>query len=201
MRFLVSIAMLLFLGWPLGAQPPNFGHGHGRYLDSPRGKIYIEVEGTGPPVLLVAGGPGNSHIRFHPWFSQLAKAEGEGKEKHIAQWRPFIGLQGPLERIREAAKLATKGRPEEEDPGWHDLRRTFVSVGADLGLKGFVGELIGHAEQTVTDIYTRAAAERLKDAAEAIGSRIEGILSGGIDSAKEAEARRQEKANKLKAGS
>ena len=32
------------------------------------------MEGSGPPVLLVAGGPGNSHIRFHPWFSQLAKA-------------------------------------------------------------------------------------------------------------------------------
>ena len=50
-------------------------------------------------------------------------------------------------------------------PGWHDLRRTFASVGSDLGLKGFMGELLGHAEQTVTDIYTRTAAQRLKEAA------------------------------------
>ena len=43
----------------------------------------------------------------------------------------------------------------------HDLRRTFASVGSDLGMKGFVGELLGHAEATVTDIYTRSAAEPL----------------------------------------
>lgn len=60
----------------------------------------------------------------------------------------------------------------------HFLRRTFASVGSDLGLKGFVGELLGHAEATVTDIYTRSAAEALHGAAEKIGARIEGILTG-----------------------
>lgn len=127
----------------------------------------------------------------------MPKTFGPRKQKVVIEWRPFIGLQGPLERIREAAKLAEKGKPKEEDPGWHDLRRTFASVGADLGLKGFVGELLGHAEQSVTDVYTRTAAQRLKDAVEAIGERIEGILSGVIDPEKEAEARRAEKEKKL----
>jgi integrase len=118
-------------------------------------------------------------------------------------WGPFIGLQGPWERIRDAAGLAPKdeeGEYTDEDmnPGWHDLRRTFASVGADLGLKGFVGELLGHAEATVTDIYTRSAAEPLHEAAEKIGARIDGILSGKIDPEKEAQERREAKEAKAK---
>lgn len=125
-----------------------------------------------------------------------------GKPKVVEKktvWAPIWSLQSPWERIRVAAKLATKGEPKEEDPGLHDLRRTFASVGADLGLKGFVGELLGHAEATVTDIYTRTAAQALHDATEKIGTRIEGILTGKIDPVKESEERR--KAKVLKAGS
>ena len=119
-------------------------------------------------------------------------------------WAPIVGLQAPWERIRGAAGLAPKDKEgkyldEEENPGWHDLRRTFASVGADLGLKGFVGELLGHAEATVTDIYTRAAAEALHDAAEKIGARIDGILSGKIDPEKEAQERRDAKEAKARA--
>ena len=126
------------------------------------------------------------------------RVDPEGK---ALPWEPIVGLQGPWERIRDAAGLAPKDKAgkyldEENNPGWHDLRRTFASVGADLGLKGFVGELLGHAEATVTDIYTRAAAETLRDAAERIGARIEGILIGKIDPEKEAEVRRKTKDSK-----
>lgn len=126
------------------------------------------------------------------------KLEGPKKQRTVKEWRPFIGLQGPLERIRETAELAEKGQPNDADPGWHDLRRTFASVGADLGLKGFVGELLGHAERTVTDVYTRTASQRLQEAAEAIGVRIDGLLSGTIDLEKEAEERKAERAKGAK---
>ncbi|MGA2082966.1 MAG: integrase family protein [Holophaga sp.] len=108
-------------------------------------------------------------------------------------WEKTTALQGLWARIRDSAGLAIEGKSTEEDPGLHDLRRTFASVGADLGLRGFVGELLGHAEATVTDIYTRTAAERLHQAAEDIGSRLQGILSGAIDPEKEAEERRRAK--------
>ena len=96
-------------------------------------------------------------------------------------------LKGPWRRLREQAGLAVKGDPAEDDVTVHDLRRTYASVGKDLGLKGFVGELLGHAEQSVTDIYTRAAAERLQEAAEAIGGRIAGLLAGEINLDQEAQ--------------
>ncbi|MGA2082172.1 MAG: site-specific integrase [Holophaga sp.] len=128
------------------------------------------------------------------------RKDAEGKP---LPWEPIVGLQSPWERIREAAGLAPKDKEgdyinEEENPTWHDLRRTFASVGADLGLKGFVGELLGHAEATVTDIYTRSAAEPLHEAAEKIGTRIDGILSGAIDPEKEAQERREAKEAKTK---
>jgi integrase len=128
------------------------------------------------------------------------RVDAEGK---ALPWEPIVGLQGPWERIRHTAGLAPKDQQgkyldEENNPGWHDLRRTFGSVAADLGLKGFAGELLGHAEATVTDIYTRAAAEPLHQAAEKIGARIDGILTGRIDLEKEAEERRKVKEQKLK---
>lgn len=95
-------------------------------------------------------------------------------------------LKGPWRRLREQAGLAVKDDPADDDATLHDCRRTFGSIGEDLGLKGFVGELLGHAEQTVTDIYTRAAAERLQEAAEIIGGRIAALLAGEIDLDQEA---------------
>lgn len=125
----------------------------------------------------------------------LPRRDEEGK---VTEWRPFIGLQNPMERIREAAGLADKDEHADDDPGWHDLRRTFASVGSDLGLKGFVGELLGHSEQSVTDIYTRTAAQRLMEAAETIGARIHGILMGTIDPEKEADLAEQSKIRRQK---
>lgn len=34
--------------------------------------LYCELEGKGVPVVLLAGGPGNTHQVFHPYFSKLA---------------------------------------------------------------------------------------------------------------------------------
>jgi pimeloyl-ACP methyl ester carboxylesterase len=47
-------------------------HGTGEYVATESGPVYVEIEGSGPPVLLVSGGPGVSHVHYHPWFSRLA---------------------------------------------------------------------------------------------------------------------------------
>ena len=48
-------------------------HGTGELVDlGASGRVYVEVEGESDPVALVApGGPGVSHIHYHPWFSAL----------------------------------------------------------------------------------------------------------------------------------
>jgi proline iminopeptidase len=51
---------------------PTVEHGSGEYVSTPSGPVYIEIEGSGPPVLLASGGPGVSHLHYHPWFSRLA---------------------------------------------------------------------------------------------------------------------------------
>jgi proline iminopeptidase len=50
----------------------TFEHGNGHHVPTPSGPVYVEIEGDGPPVLLVPGGPGVSHVHYHPWFSRLA---------------------------------------------------------------------------------------------------------------------------------
>jgi proline iminopeptidase len=36
-------------------------------------KIWYKVIGQGDPIVLIAGGPGNSHLYLTPWFDELAK--------------------------------------------------------------------------------------------------------------------------------
>ncbi len=69
------ILMLIFLsaGAQISAQNSGIKHPEGNYVLINGSKIWYETEGTGEPVLLIPGGPGNSHTYFHPWFSDLAE--------------------------------------------------------------------------------------------------------------------------------
>ena len=119
----------------------------------------------------------------------------------------LVNLQDPWEAIREAAGLdfkktwleankktwekltpAQQDMIEEKQLHFHDLRRSFASVGARMGYPElWIGGLLGHAAGTVTAGYARVNQDPLREAVEAIGGRIAGLLSGVIDPAKEAE--------------
>jgi proline iminopeptidase len=47
-------------------------HGSGDFVETPAGRVYVELEGDGEPLILVPGGPGVGHGHYHPWFSPLA---------------------------------------------------------------------------------------------------------------------------------
>jgi len=47
-------------------------HPAGRFASVNGSKLWYESEGSGEPVVLVSGGPGDSHAVFHPFFSRLA---------------------------------------------------------------------------------------------------------------------------------
>jgi hypothetical protein len=47
-------------------------HPAGAYAQVNGAKLWYETEGQGEPLVLVAGGPGDSHSEFHPFSSKLA---------------------------------------------------------------------------------------------------------------------------------
>jgi integrase len=81
-------------------------------------------------------------------------------------------LEAPWRRVRKAALL--------NDVRLHDLRHSFASVavagGASLPL---IGGLLGHRQPQTTARYAHLAADPLKAAAEAVGSRIAAAMMGG----------------------
>jgi proline iminopeptidase len=48
------------------------GHPQGSFVSVHGAKLWVESEGQGEPLLLIAGGPGLAHDYFHPYFSRLA---------------------------------------------------------------------------------------------------------------------------------
>ncbi|MGB5895695.1 MAG: alpha/beta fold hydrolase, partial [Ignavibacteriaceae bacterium] len=81
---LISSSMTIF--------SQEINHPDGNYALINGAKIWYETEGEGEPLLIIPGGPGNSHTYFHPWFSELAKdykliyldAFGRGKSDRAA---------------------------------------------------------------------------------------------------------------------
>lgn len=57
---------------PSAVAAPVIAHPPGRLLDVNGTKLWVEIEGTGAPLLLLGGGPAASHLTFHPYFSALA---------------------------------------------------------------------------------------------------------------------------------
>lgn len=53
---------------------PAVAHPPGRHVAVGGTSLWIEEEGAGEPVLLLAGGPATSHVVFHPAFGPLAKS-------------------------------------------------------------------------------------------------------------------------------
>lgn len=91
---------------------------------------------------------------------------------------PLVNLQDPWQRVRKRAGL--------EDVRLHDLRHSFASVGAALGSSLVViGKLLGHIEQSTTARYAHLSADPLREASDAIGSRIAAAMKPKGNSAGE----------------
>jgi proline iminopeptidase len=78
-------------------------------------RLWVEREGTGAPVLLLAGGPASSHLTFHPAFSALSDSfdviyvdyRGRGRSDPVDDYRTVTFLQdvADIEALREALEL------------------------------------------------------------------------------------------------
>lgn len=84
---------------------------------------------------------------------------GKRKSAHL------VNLQKPWRLVREMADL--------EDVRLHDLRHTFASVGAGMGMSlHMLGRLLGHTQEATTRRYAHLAQDPVRIAADAIGSEL-----------------------------
>jgi proline iminopeptidase len=86
--------------------PALLKHPPGDFVTVAGKKLWYESEGSGEPLLLVAGGPGFSHAYFHPFLSALADSRrviyfdafGTGKSDRAESAREYT-LAGAVEDV------------------------------------------------------------------------------------------------------
>ena len=61
-------AILLFIN-----QPISIAQEKDTYATINGEKIWYQLKGEGDPIVLIPGGPGDSHLYFTPWFDVLAQ--------------------------------------------------------------------------------------------------------------------------------
>lgn len=78
---------------------------------------------------------------------------------------PLVNLQKPWRALRALAGL--------DDVRIHDLRHTFASIGAGMGMSlHMLGRLLGHTQAATTSRYAHLAQDPVRTAADAIGAEL-----------------------------
>lgn len=91
-RLLASLALAAALGTAAAAAAPAVRTGT---LETPDGTLFYELHGEGPPIVLVAGGPGAPRTSLRPEFDRLARTHtvvyfdnlGRGRSSDLAPGR------------------------------------------------------------------------------------------------------------------
>lgn len=79
--------------------------------------------------------------------------------------KPLVNLQKPWRALRAMAGL--------DDVRIHDLRHTFASIGAGMGMSlHMLGRLLGHTQAATTSRYAHLAQDPVRTAADAIGAEL-----------------------------
>jgi integrase len=90
------------------------------------------------------------------------------------QGKPLVNLQKPWRAIRKMAGI--------DDVRIHDLRHTYASIGAGLGMSlPLIGRLLGHSQPATTSRYAHLAQDPVRVAADAIGAELMRMAAGEAD--------------------
>jgi len=111
-RLLFTLFILSVLQSAVLAQSPSDS---GTYAKINGAEIWYQVKGQGDPIVLIPGGPGDSHLYFTPWFDQLAQnhmviyydAFGRGKSSRAKNKEEYSFQRDvdDLEGLRKALGL------------------------------------------------------------------------------------------------
>ena len=147
-----------------GARLREILHAQWSQLDLERGVLFLADSKTGrKPIYL--GAAAQAVIAALPRMSgnpYLIPGSLDGK--------PRSELGAPWSAVTKAAGL--------EGLRIHDLRHSFASVGAGIGMGlPIVGKLLGHATQATTARYAHLDSDPMLRAAERIGATISGALN------------------------
>jgi integrase len=135
------------------------------YVDFEHGCLRLPTSKTGAKTIPL-GAPALALLAELPRFEGHPYVLPGIKEKS-----PLVGLQNVWERIRKRAGL--------EDVRLHDLRHSFASIGAGVGLSlPLIGALLGHKQPATTARYAHLAPDPVKAAADRIASQVAAALSG-----------------------
>jgi proline iminopeptidase len=119
--FIAGVAIGAFLMADLSQSvraqtPPQVKHPSGSYVAVRGAQLWYESEGQGEPLILISGGPGDSHSIFHPFFSRLADRNrviyfdpfGVGKSDRAKSRKEYRFARDidDLESLRKALGLA-----------------------------------------------------------------------------------------------
>jgi len=74
-KLLTFIFLFSFLVFNMQSEiiPQTVDTSTGAYANVSGAKLWYEIKGSGDPIVLIPGGPGNSHLYLIPWFDKLAK--------------------------------------------------------------------------------------------------------------------------------
>jgi integrase len=154
-----AIRLLLFTGCRLR----EILHLKWEYLDIERGVLFLPDSKTGKKTIVLNA----------PALEVLAGLDRQGS--YVVPGddpeKPRADMKRPWQAVAKRAGL--------EGVRLHDLRHTYASFGAGIGLGlPIIGKLLGHSQAATTARYAHLDNDPVRRAAETIGGRIAAALEG-----------------------
>jgi integrase len=140
-------------------------------IDLERGLVRLSDSKTGPRAIILSA-PAlqlvTELLQQGPQAGYLFPGPRPARRGEI---RPYGGLKGFWATVSAAAELG--------DTRIHDLRHTHASVGVAGGASLLIiSKILGHSQISMTERYSHLADDPVRAAADSIGKRIHGALSG-----------------------
>jgi proline iminopeptidase len=116
--FLAAIFFSLTVTFFVSAET-DLRHPPGSFVTVNGKKLWVEIEGSGEPLILIAGGPGFSHAYYHPFFDELSKnhrviyfdAFGCGRSDRAKNLREYT-MAGAIDDVEGLRKALGIGRAD-----------------------------------------------------------------------------------------